>query len=229
MEISDTKQAELKSLPAGDFSAWLRQLRGSLLGEGGVDVACGDCTGCCSSSQFIHIKPKDEAALGRIPDDLLFKAPGAPAGHMLMGYDEHGSCPMLKSGKCVIYQHRPQTCRNYDCRIFSATGIAAGGSEKTMINRRVNRWRFTYPTERDRAEHRAVVAVVKFIREHADAFPRGRVPDSPSELAVVAVKAYGVFVVPDQESAGNGGVRSNSELAAAIMDACREFDAMAPA
>lgn len=216
--------AEPEHFPAGDFSAWLRQFRASLTGDGGVDVACGDCVGCCSSSQFIHLMPHDRGALEQVPPQLLFKAPGLPEGHSLMGYEAHGICPMLEGGKCTIYQSRPQTCRNYDCRLFAAAGIVAGGDEKAAINARVKRWRFAYPTPRDREEHRAVTAAARFIREHADSFPGGRVPDNPSQLAIVAVKSYEVFLPADRVAETGRPQRSEAEVAAAVVDACRLFD-----
>lgn len=89
-------------------------------------MPCGDCTACCTSSQFIHIAPDETETLGHIPDELLFDAPGFPAGHVVLGYDENGHCPMLVDGACSIYAHRPRTCRTYDCRIFPATGIDLG-------------------------------------------------------------------------------------------------------
>ena len=52
-----------------------------------------------------------------------------PKGNMLLGYDENGHCPMLIDDKCSIYEHRPITCRSYDCRIFPAAGIVAGDDD----------------------------------------------------------------------------------------------------
>lgn len=74
-----------------------------------------------------------------IPADLLFAAPGAPAGHLLMGYDEQGCCPMLVEGRCSIYEHRPLACRQYDCRVFTATGVVP---DKPLIRSQIVRWRF---------------------------------------------------------------------------------------
>jgi hypothetical protein len=96
-------------VPAGDFSSWLQQQREALHGTTDMAVAC---VGCCSSSYFIHIKPGERASLSRIPDRILFPAPEQFNGHWLMGYDDNGHCPMLENGKCAIYAHRPQTCRN---------------------------------------------------------------------------------------------------------------------
>src|SRR5262249_465616 len=113
---------EQQELPAGEFSSWLRLTRRALqLKNIGADVPCGECNACCGSSYFIHIKPEETQTLNRIPKALLFPAPGLPKGNVLMGYNEKGECPMLIDNKCSIYEHRPQTCRDFDCRIFAAT------------------------------------------------------------------------------------------------------------
>ena len=129
---------------------------------------------------------------------------------------------MLSASGCTIYQCRPRTCRAYDCRLFAAAGIAAGGADKTAINQRIKRWKFSYPSARDRQEHRAVKAAVTFVEKHADAFPGGRVPTNPSQLAVLAIKAYAVFLSGDGASKAPS---SNSEVAQAVIAACRLFDA----
>jgi len=99
------------TLPAGRFSDWLVAVGRAIDGEQGSDVACGACTACCTSSQFVHIGPDETDALAHIPTALTFPAPGLPAGHVLLGYDERGHCPMLVDGACSIYEHRPRTCR----------------------------------------------------------------------------------------------------------------------
>ena len=98
-------------LDAGPFAAWLAGMQASLRGEQDSDVPCGGCTACCRSSQFIHIGPEETDALAHIPAALLFPAPQRPAGHVLMGYDSQGRCPMLTEAGCSIYEHRPRTCR----------------------------------------------------------------------------------------------------------------------
>jgi hypothetical protein len=208
-----------QTLAAGSFSAWLTHARASLLGDQGSDVPCGDCVGCCVSAYFIPIRPRDSAALANIPVKWLVTAPGQPEGHKMMGYLPDGECPMLSSGKCSIYQHRPQTCRDYDCRIFAAAGIDAGGSDKSVINTRVRAWRFSYPTQRDRQLHDAVLAAATFIREHRADFPGGRAPTAPTGIAVLAIKVYNVFLDPQPAA------RSNAEIAMAIIKASGEFDA----
>src|SRR4051812_30581885 len=62
--------------PAGNFSEWLRAMRGALAGGPGMDVACGDCVGCCTSSYFIKIRAHETRALAAIDPRHLADAPG---------------------------------------------------------------------------------------------------------------------------------------------------------
>lgn len=215
---------ESRPLLAGDFSSWLAGTRRALIDNRGTDVACDGCVGCCSSSYFIHIRRDESQILTRLPRESLAPAPGMGDGAMVMGYDERGRCPMLGESGCAIYAHRPGTCRAYDCRLFAAAGILAGGADKAAINQRIERWEFGYPSPGDRREHEAVKAAATFIRRHPSAFPGGRVPDNPSQLAVLAIKVYAVFM------GGDGGRREPadrpaSELAREVIAACRSFDA----
>jgi uncharacterized protein len=145
-------------LDAGVFSEWLTGMAAALAGEQAADVPCGTCTGCCTASQFVHIGPEEHDTLARIPAELLFPAPRLPQGHVLLGYDERGHCPMLADGRCTIYEHRPRTCRTYDCRVFPAAGLEP---DKEPIARRARRWRFRHPTPADRTLHGRVRAAVR--------------------------------------------------------------------
>ncbi len=151
-------------LAAGDFSAWLAGMRRALLDDGGSEVPCGGCTACCTSAQFVHIEPDEAATLAHIPAQLLFPAPRMPAGHVLLGYDENGHCPMLVDGACSIYEHRPRTCRTYDCRVFPATGVEPDESQ-AGIARQARRWRFGFPAEVDRSEYDALRAAATLVGE----------------------------------------------------------------
>ena len=204
---------------AGPFGQWLSQFRASLRGDGGTDVPCGECVGCCVSSYFIPIRPADSQARTRIPATHLMRASGSPPGQLVMGYLENGMCPMLSAGQCTIYEDRPQTCRDYDCRIFAAAGIDAGGPDKHVINQRVRHWRFTYSTEEDRRAHGAVLEAASFIRSKGNSFPGGRAPTAPTGIAVLAIKAYAVFLDPGVQG------RSDEQTAVAIIEASRAFDA----
>ena len=95
---------------AGPFGAWLEAARAALRGAGrGLDVPCGECVACCTSSLFVHVTPSEAGTLAAIPARLLVRAPGRPRGHKLLGFAEDGSCPMLKERICWIYEQRPRT------------------------------------------------------------------------------------------------------------------------
>ena len=128
----------------------------ALRGAGGSNVPCDGCTACCRSSQFIDIAPDETDTLVHVPAELLFPAPGRPAGHVVLGYDETGCCPMLIDNRCSIYEHRPQTCRTYDCRVLTAARVELDDETKALIAERTQRWRFGYPNPDDRARQRAV-------------------------------------------------------------------------
>jgi Fe-S-cluster containining protein len=154
-------------LAAGRFSVWLDDMEAALRGERDADVPCDGCTACCRASQFVHVEPDETDALAHIPAELLFPAPRRPAGHMLLGYDEHGWCPMLVDGGCSIYEHRPRACRTYDCRIFAATGVELEEAQADVAAR-VRRWVFTFETEEDTALQDAVRAAARFVLERDD-------------------------------------------------------------
>jgi uncharacterized protein len=217
----DRKKLDLKDvtnppeLSAGTFSSWVAFTRSAVPAKGTADVPCGTCTACCKSSYFIHIGPDEAQTLRRIPKALLFPAPGLPKGNVLMGYDEQGRCPMLVNEQCSIYEHRPKTCRNYDCRIFPAAGLDTDGRE--LINRQIRRWKFSYPTPHDHADHAAVRTAAKFLREHADQFPKGAIPTGATQLAILAIRVFDVFL--DDVAA-----RTDFETVEAIVAKMSEFE-----
>jgi uncharacterized protein len=187
-------------LPAGHFSSWLLEAEAAIRGEGEADVPCAGCTGCCRSSQFIHIDPDESETLARIPPELLSPAPRSPAGQLVLGYDEHGRCPMLVDEQCSIYEHRPRTCRAYDCRIFAATGVEVD-DDKFLIARRVRRWQFALRTEEDQTRRQAVQAATAFIERHPELLPACGVTASPTEVAATAIAIHRAFVRSGTEGA----------------------------
>jgi len=184
-------------LPAGDFGTWLDALPGAIAGDHDADVPCGSCTGCCTSSQFIAIGPDEVDTLQAIPAALRFPAPGRPEGHVLLGYDERGHCPMLVDGACTIYDHRPRTCRTYDCRVFPAAGLEPDDATKAAIAERVRRWRFTHAGPEDETRHDALRAAARFVQDAARRWPAGTVPATSTHQAVVAVQIHPLFVERD--------------------------------
>jgi uncharacterized protein len=209
-------------LPAGDFADWLDRMRRALRERTGMDVPCGTCRACCTSSHFVQIGPDETETLAAIPPELHFPAPGLPAGHRVMGYDARGHCPMLIDGDCSIYAHRPRTCRTYDCRVFGAAGIAA---DRTEISERARRWRFSHPTRADDDRQRAVQAAARFLQANAACFPGGVVPDNPTPLALLAVEVHELFLAERGRAAAPGHAAGDAELAARVREAIEKFGA----
>ena len=194
-------------------------MRAALHGQVDTDVPCGRCCACCSTSHFVHVAPDERDVLALVPRELRFPAPGLPAGHVVLPYDERGRCPMLAAdGRCSIYAHRPRTCRVYDCRVFAAAGIDA---DNDAITAQARRWRFTYPAELDREEHQAVWAAARFVRDHAAAFPPGFAADAP-RLAVLAVEVGHLFLGTGRLTAGGAGP-PDATLVAAVERAERRL------
>jgi len=180
-------------IDAGRFTTWLGDIGAAIRGERDSDVPCGTCTACCEASQFIHVGPDEADALAHIPAELLFPAPGLPSGHRLMGYDEHGRCPMLVDGRCSVYLHRPRTCRTYDCRVFAAADVVDDDPTKAAVAARARRWRFDEPLPDDAVRHGAVRAAAAFLAEHAGELPERVAPRTATQRAVLAVEIAGLF------------------------------------
>ncbi|MEC5160461.1 MULTISPECIES: YkgJ family cysteine cluster protein [unclassified Janthinobacterium] len=218
-------KAEPAPVAAGEFASWLGLTRHAQRQKtAGSDVPCGECNACCRSSYFIHLTPADTQAVKRIPKALLFPAPGLPKGNVLMGYNDKGQCPMLVENTCSIYAHRPQTCRDYDCRIYAATGIELTDAAQASIAERVANWRFAYPGEVDRKEHAAVLATAAFLRERKAAFPPRSLPGNPAQLAILAIKVHRVFFDLGEQA---GAKPADADIAKAVMAALEQFDVSA--
>jgi uncharacterized protein len=185
------KKNKQKALYAGRFSTWLRKMRKALAENRGMNVPCGACDVCCRSSYFIHIKPEETRTLRQIPKELLFPAPLLPKGHMVLGYDKYGRCPMLHK-KCSIYRSRPDTCRSFDCRILAATGLAVKGNN--LIAQQAQRWEFSCPTNNGRNLFSAVQAAAAFLAKHPECIRDNLAPKDEIQLAVLAIKVYDVFL-----------------------------------
>lgn len=184
-----------KTKPSVAFSVanWLRETqRTRNQGEDAV-VPCGSCTACCTSSYFIHIAPDETDALAAIPKKWLVKAPGLPKGHVLLGYDEKGHCPMFRENRCSIYDRRPRTCRQYDCRLYAVTETAPE-DDRHGIRGAISQWRVQAKTPREQDLLRAVRAAARFLRQHATAFPEGMVPTQPSGQALMALRGHKLFL-----------------------------------
>lgn len=211
---------ELVRLGAGGFSSWLHAAEASLRpNSGGAHVPCGACRGCCRSSMFIHIQPDEKQTLLRIPRALLFPAPGLPKGHVLLGYNDRGECPMLANGECSIYEDRPRTCRDYDCRVFAATGIPVDRECQPEIARRVRQWVFTYENEESRQQHSVVQQTARFLDANRDLFPPEILPRYPVQLAILAIEIHRLFAELAAPAGNDAPVPTDAAIVQAILAA----------
>lgn len=213
--------SEEATVDAGPFGEWLERTLALLRGDGEAEVPCGTCTGCCTSSYYIRIRPKDRPAVTGFARPYLLTPPGIAPGDALMGWREDGTCPALEQGRCRIYAQRPMTCRDYDCRVFAAAGVLAGDERRAVINQRIKAWRFSHAGEEARRAHQAVLAASTFIQKHGDWFPACTAPTSPTGIAVMALKTYKVFLAADTAT------EPRDVIARRMLEAARAFDAAA--
>jgi Fe-S-cluster containining protein len=210
----------LDAISAGEFSEWLQTAQPAVTHNLASDVPCGQCNACCRASYFIHVAPQDVAAKAVIPSELLFAAPGAPPGHQIMGFDEQGQCPMLKNDQCSIYAARPSTCRSYDCRVFAAADIAAGGAEKADVNARVLRWQFSHADIQARLAHAAVQKVAQVVKDCAEVFSAQTEFDSQaaSPIARFAIEHHQQMLQLHEQVESTGRTLADAELAQRLLD-----------
>jgi hypothetical protein len=200
---------------AGAFGEWLAAMREVLRGERDADVPCGSCVGCCVSSYPIPLRPEDELARTQVPEQWLL-GPARAGERWLMGFREDGSCPFLSQRCCSIYAGRPQTCRDYDCRIYAAAGLLPDGG-RPVIAERVGAWEFGFSSRQDNADAEAVRQAAQFIRANQALFPPAMRAGSATAAAVLAVKTYPLF---------HGGISGTAQdMVLRVMEAARDFDA----
>lgn len=138
--------------PAIDFPTWRAQFRSALERGANSAVPCDGCTACCRSHQFVHIDDDEADTLAHIDPGCLVRAPGAEATSWVMGYDIAGRCPQLTDAGCSIYDHRPRTCRTYDCRVFAAAGVRP---DQPLVAARAGEWEFAAGDQIERCRERA--------------------------------------------------------------------------
>jgi Fe-S-cluster containining protein len=184
-------------LDAGEFSSWLGRIQVALDGRGESDVPCESCTACCTSAQFVHVEPDEHGTLAHIPRELLFPAPGLPEGHLLLGYDERGHCPMLGDGGCSIYAHRPRACRVYDCRVFAAAGVEIDEAAKAAVAARSRRWRFSFASPEAQVRHEATRAAAAYLEANPPELSGEGRPLGATHRAVAAIGLAELFMGSD--------------------------------
>ena len=85
-----------------------------------ADVPCGSCTLCCE--KLAPLLSPEEVASGLYPLSLIQPTEqemreNPEVGPIVTLYrKKEGGCGMFIDGKCSIYDIRPKSCRQFDCR-----------------------------------------------------------------------------------------------------------------
>lgn len=84
------------------------------------NVPCGSCTLCCE--KLTPFLTAEEIDSGKYPISLIqppeeFINENNNIGPIVAMYKNiNGGCSMFKDNKCSIYESRPISCRQFDCR-----------------------------------------------------------------------------------------------------------------
>ena len=137
-QYCDLGSGELRAArDGGDLEAYLA----SRCSSGPPSVPCKGCATCCYH-EHVDVDPEKER-----PEDLpyLLTEPD-PEGGLRLQHRSDGGCIHLGDNGCTIYEHRPNACRMYDCRIFTLFGVldGMGGGRHTPM------WVFDAPTQSKR-------------------------------------------------------------------------------
>jgi len=101
------------------------------------NVPCGSCRACC-------YHPNVNLILGDKADKLDFEI--RENGGLYLKRKPDGSCIHLTDKGCTVYEHRPTACRTFDCRLYSALGIAIHFEEGRV---KAPQWTFKTETVKD--------------------------------------------------------------------------------
>ncbi len=79
-------------------------------------VPCASCTACCRGNQTVALLPVFGDDPARYPPSSLHRTMYSGEERIALKVQANGDCVFLRKGKCVVYDHRPAVCRNFDCR-----------------------------------------------------------------------------------------------------------------
>ena len=81
-----------------------------------TDTLCTRCGLCCDGSLFADVELAGRAEATRLEILGLEVEDGDSGGALLVQ-----PCAALKGRRCGIYEHRPQCCRTFECRLLQET------------------------------------------------------------------------------------------------------------
>ena len=111
-------------------------------GQGTVD--CQSCHGCCRANYTIGLS---EAEAEVLPHTRV-------EGFPVILPEADGKCPFLVDEVCTVYEKRPISCRQYDCRDLARSGIllVERGPGEVEINQSIKRFLTSDGMDRAMAE-----------------------------------------------------------------------------
>jgi Fe-S-cluster containining protein len=142
------------------------------------EVPCNGCRACCHGSRI-------EVDTSKEPPERLKHLDLVPDPHgdmRLRRREEDGACVHLGERGCTIYEHRPEVCRSYDCRMWSRIGIRR--TYDTPHGAVLEpAWLFDIETRNDEIEE--IVAGML-----AEGFQENGIPENPHEFSSLLQTAY---------------------------------------
>jgi Fe-S-cluster containining protein len=104
------------------------------------DVPCGNCTKCCEV--LTPFLTPDEVTSGLYPlsliqpdKNMILENPNVGPLVAMFKKTPTGGCFMFIDNKCSIYDHRPRSCRQFDCRTQNHPETNKVAKEKFGIER----------------------------------------------------------------------------------------------
>lgn len=76
------------------------------------EVQCAGCTRCCHGDA-IRLLPNDDT------DSYLTEPHPYFADEFMLAHKKNGDCIYLEKYGCSIHSHKPQQCREMDCRLIA--------------------------------------------------------------------------------------------------------------
>ena len=102
-----------------------------------VDVPCGTCTKCCEILSPLLTPEEVSSGLYPIslvqPDENMVKENPNVGPIVTMFKNKNGGCSMFINNRCSIYNDRPISCRQFDCRKGHHPKVVSVAKEKFEV------------------------------------------------------------------------------------------------
>lgn len=160
---------------AGSPRAFMADTARRLAAGAPAEVPCNGCNACCHH-ETINVDPADEppesiAHLSLEPNPHADQVYTHPDGRttkcapLRLRHQDDGACIHLGPTGCTVYEYRPRSCRNFDCRVASlgCHQVSFPGGRITPV------WVFDRTEPDDAALMMALEAAAKTLKPELDA------------------------------------------------------------